>query len=138
MLLDSSLMLFTRSRVYKLAGVAAQPCAFRWLAPGPRTICCAWSGKNIARRKQKRPFEMTFCCAEKAFKLLAQFALSCPERYARSEIDCHCFTAKVSLSTAKLSLFLPPKRPVENRDFVDFCAKRFALFFEIARYKVNL
>ena len=34
---------------------------------------------------------------------LAQFALSCPERYARSEIDCHCFTAKLSLFTAKLS-----------------------------------
>ena len=72
---------------------------------------------------------MIFCCAEKAFKLLAQncdqiwrkiWRCFVRKRYATSEIDCHCFTAKLSLFTAKLSSFLPPKRPVENRDFVDF------------------
>ena len=46
-----------------------------------------------------------------------------------------CISKAVAMASCH---FLPPKCPVENRDFVDFCAKIFTLFFENGRYKVYL
>ena len=86
--------------------------------------------------RKKPPFEMTFCCAEKAFKLLAQ---KCDKTWRKVW---RCFVGKGTRHpkpTDSVTFlppnchFLPPKRPVENRDFVDFCAKLFAFVFENGR-----
>ena len=68
---------------------------------------------------------MTFCCAEKTFKLLTQFGAICHRQTVTVLTpDCHRFDAN--------------KRPVENRDFVDFCAKSFVFLFENGRVKLYL
>ena len=89
---------------------------------------------------------MTFCCAAKAFKILTQkydqiwrkvwrcFVGKKNKKYATSEIDCHFCPPNCHPNRH----FCPPKRHVENRDFVDFCAKSFAFVFENVRYKIYL
>ena len=87
---------------------------------------CASLLEKMYCKAKKRPFEMTFCCAEKAFKLLAQ---KCDQIWRKN------YTTHIPITS---DASYPPKRHVRNRDFVDFCAKLSAYVFENSRYKVDL
>ena len=92
-------------------------------------------GPQFGPRK-KRYFEMPFCCAEKAFKLLAQKVTPNLRQKVMAKLktppELHPDSARTPPGLRQDSAKTPSDGPVRNRDFVDF--EQFSIAYVFRKY----